>query len=175
MKKAEIAQKLILNHKNFITTLNQLSEKDFERNRENKWSAGQQLEHIIKSVKPVEMAFGLPAFVLKRKFGLANRPSKSYDDLVTKYKNTLNTKSDFKMPNEFAPNEASFSKRKKELEKLDQSVQKLCTRVNTFSEEELDKFVLPHPLMGKVTLREMLYFTAYHVQHHQKQIPKNLE
>jgi len=26
--------------------------------------------------------------------------------------------------------------------------------------------LLPHPLLGKVTVREMLYFTIHHVQHH---------
>lgn len=25
----------------------------------------------------------------------------------------------------------------------------------------------PHPLLGKLTLREMMFFTIYHVQHHE--------
>jgi hypothetical protein len=29
---------------------------------------------------------------------------------------------------------------------------------------------LPHPLLGKLTLREMLYFTAYHADHHRHSI-----
>ncbi len=60
------------------------------------------------------------------------------------------------------------------MKKLQGLVQKLCKRMNKYSEEELDKYILPHPLMGKVTLREMLYFTIYHVQHHEKQIFPNL-
>ena len=32
--------------------------------------------------------------------------------------------------------------------------------------DDLDKYVLPHPLLGKVTLREMLYFTIHHNEHH---------
>ena len=33
-------------------------------------------------------------------------------------------------------------------------------------EKELDQYMLPHPILGKVTYREMLYFTMYHVNHH---------
>jgi len=43
-----------------------------------------------------------------------------------------------------------------------------------FSEEDLDKLILPHPLLGKLTLREMMYFTIYHVQHHQRIVERNL-
>jgi len=33
-------------------------------------------------------------------------------------------------------------------------------------EDDLDRVMLPHPLLGKLTLREMLFFTIYHVEHH---------
>jgi len=49
-------------------------------------------------------------------------------------------------------------------------VQALARRIDRFSETQLDQLILPHPLLGKLTLREMLYFTIYHVQHHQKQL-----
>jgi hypothetical protein len=39
----------------------------------------------------------------------------------------------------------------------------------------LDLLILPHPLLGKLTLREMLYFTLYHVEHHEKQVLENLK
>ena len=48
-------------------------------------------------------------------------------------------------------------------------------RADSFSEKQLDTFILPHPLLGKLTLREMLYFTIYHAEHHKKQTLKNLE
>jgi hypothetical protein len=34
---------------------------------------------------------------------------------------------------------------------------------------------LPHPLLGKLTLREMIYFTIYHVQHHHKLVQNQLK
>ncbi|WP_231962837.1 DinB family protein [Polaribacter sp. KT25b] len=36
------------------------------------------------------------------------------------------------------------------------------------SEKNLDTLVLPHPLMGKMTVREIIMWTAYHTEHHTK-------
>jgi hypothetical protein len=49
-------------------------------------------------------------------------------------------------------------------------VSKLCLSLDTYSEDELDQYILPHPLLGKLTLREMLFFTIYHVKHHENLI-----
>jgi len=49
---------------------------------------------------------------------------------------------------------------------------KLCRKTMKHSEAALDKYILPHPLLGKLTLREMLYFTAYHVAHHKQLVEK---
>ena len=38
------------------------------------------------------------------------------------------------------------------------------------SEKDLDKYILPHPLLGRMPLREMLFFTIYHTQHHTNSI-----
>ena len=55
-------------------------------------------------------------------------------------------------------------------EKLKNEVLNLCLSIEKISEEDLDYYLLPHPILGKLTLREMLYFTIYHVKHHEKQI-----
>jgi len=169
-----MVHKLISGHTNFIKTLRSLSDTEFQIKPGEKWTAGQQLEHIIKSVKPVYMAFGLPLFVLKMKFGLSNRPSISYDAFVEKYLKVLDENKDYMLPERFAPEEIRLSSKEKKLRKLENLVQKLASRLNRFSEDELDAHILPHPVMGKLTLREMLYFTIYHVHHHDKQILENL-
>ena len=78
------------------------------------------------------------------------------------------------MPKEFWPDGIPLKRREKSLQKLGKLVQKLCGRLSKYTEEEFDQYILPHPLMGKLTLREMLYFTIYHVQHHDRQIIENL-
>jgi hypothetical protein len=37
-------------------------------------------------------------------------------------------------------------------------------------ERALDRHLLPHPLMGLLTIREMLAFTVYHTAHHLRRV-----
>ncbi|MFX7739798.1 hypothetical protein ABTJ99_20660, partial [Acinetobacter baumannii] len=60
MNKKEIVSLLDHAHQSFADYLAALDEHDFLFAKEEKWSAGQQLDHIIKSVAPVNMAMGLP-------------------------------------------------------------------------------------------------------------------
>ena len=42
----------------------------------------------------------------------------------------------------------------------------LVTALGKWREPALDKYRLPHPLLGKLTVREMLFFSHYHDTHH---------
>jgi hypothetical protein len=172
MTKSEIISLLSEKHTQFLATFPLLSEREFSTPARNKWSPAQQLDHIIRSVSPVVMAFGLPGFVLQWKFGKANWPSKTYEALVEKYHAKLAAGG--KASAQFLPTAVSFQDREVAIAKVNALVQKLNKRVADKSEETLDKLILPHPLLGKLTFREMLYFTAYHAEHHEKATKKNL-
>jgi len=73
----------------------------------------------------------------------------------------------------FIPLKIAPEDKQRNIEKLLKRVKQLGTNINTYSEQQLDTFILPHPLLGKVTLREMMYFTIYHAEHHLKQAIKN--
>ncbi len=172
MTKSEIQQQLHDNHFRFIKHIVYLSDLDFLHSNNGKWTAGQQLEHLVKSVRPVNLALLLPSFFLTLVFGKANRPSKSYEALVEKYKQKLTAGGKASAP--FVPKSVTISDREKLSNKLHSLTNSLLRRVDSFSEKQLDTFILPHPLLGKLTLREMLYFTIYHVEHHEKQTLQNL-
>ena len=112
----------------------------------------------------------LPKILLPVIFGRANRPSRSYDELVTRYKEKLQAGG--KSTARFLPD--STCDRLALIQTLQNHVNSLSSRINRFSESELDEFILPHPLLGKLTLREMLYFTIYHVEHHHLQVNLNM-
>jgi hypothetical protein len=46
------------------------------------------------------------------------------------------------------------------------AIEALCAAVERWPERALDRYRLPHPLMGKLTVREMLLFTLVHNIHH---------
>lgn len=172
MTKAEILQQFSERHQTFVTLITSLSQEEFLFIKSDKWTAGQQLDHIYRSVKPLKMALGLPKFVPRLLFGKANRPSKDYDNLVKKYVAKL--ASDYKVSKQFLPKSIAFEESKSLENKLLHTIQMLCNHLNKYDEPELDSYILPHPLLGKLTLREMLYFTVYHVEHHHKATLRNL-
>ena len=146
---------------NYITPL---SKEQFEATPNGKWSAGQNLDHLIRAIKPLQPAYGLPKIALRIMFGKTNRPSKTFDELVAKYKAKLAAGGRASGP--FIPPFISFEKKNVLIKKYTQQKQKLIAKIERQSEKDLDVYILPHPLLGKVTLREMLYFTIHHNEHH---------
>jgi hypothetical protein len=141
-----------------------LNKEQFEATPNSKWSAGQNLDHLIRAIKPLQLAYSLPKFALTILFGKTKRPSRSYDELVTKYKTKLAAGGKASKP--FIPPTIKFENRDELIRKYAENKQKLITKIEKQSEADLDKYILPHPLLGKVTLREMLYFTIHHNEHH---------
>ena len=170
MKKSEIQQRLLRNHTAFAEFVRSLSDVLANHSMPGKWTPIQQLSHIVKSVSPVRFAFTVPKFVLPVFFGKANRPSRTYDELVAKYKSKLQAGG--KSTTRFLPD--SSCDRFKLQDAVERHVKVLTVKIDRFSEDELDRLILPHPLLGKLTLREMLYFTIYHVEHHHLQINPSL-
>jgi hypothetical protein len=173
MNKQKIIEQLRLHHTEFQHLLGSLQETDYLSAAIGKWNAGQQLDHICRSIGPVDLAFGLPGFVLRLLFGKANRASRTYEQLVEKYKTKLAEGG--RASKQFIPRETEWLGRQKLLDRLSRSVDSLSQKIEKTSENQLDTYILPHPILGKLTLREMLYFTIYHVQHHQSFVVKNLE
>lgn len=172
MEKQEIIIKLKENHKSLVDYILALPDEEFIQHLPEKWSAGQQLDHIFRSVKPVTMAFGLPVFVLRILFGKSNRPGRSFDELVKKYTSKLAAGG--VASGRFIPKAVGVTDRLNLTKSLILNVGKLCFLMEKYTDHELDTFILPHPLLGKLTLREMLYFTIYHAEHHLDLTKRNL-
>lgn len=165
MKREEIVQKLHSTYQQYTSYVKDLTGDEFEYAPNGKWSAGQQTEHLIKSTKPLLNGLGLPKFVLKSKFGKANRPSRSYEQVVERYKEKLDQGGKATSP--YVPGKVAAFAQEKLCTELMDIVEKMGRKIEKWSEEQLDELILPHPLLGKVTTREMLYFTAHHAAHHQ--------
>jgi hypothetical protein len=133
MEISELQRKLKESHVHFIGTVNRVADADFTKSVNQKWTAGQQLDHIIKSVAPVNLALALPAFALKMSFGKANRPSRTYDQLVEKYQGKLSAGG--RAPGRFVPASISVSQRAPLISKLEKLVGSLSARIEGFSEE----------------------------------------
>jgi len=163
---AELQEKLVACHQAFTDRILRIPEARLHVSESGKWNAVQLMDHIRISVKPVRLALRLPKFML-RIFGTANRPSRTYEALVERYQTKL--REGGRAPGRFVPSKQSASPDQisKELIEL---VNGISQSLESFTETELDTYLLPHPLLGKLTLREMMYFTIYHVGHHEQQL-----
>jgi len=98
--------------------------------------------------------------------GKPNRQSRSYDELVEKYKQKLAAGG--KASGIFVPKPMKINGSKEKLiADWDKATAKYIAALqNNTSENKLDNYLARHPLLGRVTLRELCYFTIYHTQHH---------
>lgn len=164
MKATVIHKQLIESHLKFSNYIAKLTQEDYNYSFNNKWNAGQHLDHITKSVAILKMAFLYPKWFVKYKFGKANRPSRTATEVIEKY--LLKLKTAKQTPSRFQPKIINFKAKETALIKLEKEVKKLIQKSKKYNETNLDLYILPHPLLGKLTIREMLYFTDYHVLHH---------
>ncbi len=164
MNKQQLTEALTQNHQSFINYLNDLSLDDFEWSMERKWSAGQQLEHIVICVKPLVKALGMDQKILEQTFGVVTGKGRTYDELLALYVSKLNAGG--KAPDRFVPQPVLSNQREALTAGLAKLVVELNDTLERFTEQELDTLCLPHPLLGNISIREMLYNAIYHVEHH---------
>jgi hypothetical protein len=168
----EINRNLIENHRLFSDFITSLSNEDFLLSNNQKWTPGQQLDHMRRSVQPLAKGIRLPKWLLKIIFLKSNRPGKSYDELINKYRQKLVDGG--RASGRFLPKAVPITEKGKIIRSLHNDIFCLTKNLKKFSENEIDEIVLPHPLLGKITIREMMYFTIYHVEHHLQLTKKNL-
>ena len=143
--------------------------KDFFKRHGEDWSPSDNVDHLIRAHKPITMAMKLPKLILQIMFGKSNRPSKTYEALCQKYIDAINkggrAGGSF-LPDQVNPEENAEAKKKEFLGQLAKTSADLISIAEKWNENSLDRCILPHPLIGKLTVREMLYFTIYHNLRH---------
>ncbi len=166
MDKDAIADLIEAKHSELITWLENQSDDSWILGPEGKWTTGQQTLHLLQSIIPLNNALSLPKYLLRLKFGKANRPVRSYDAIAKRYHErlidakgtTFKGSKNMKVP--------KLSDKQYILNRLQTEEKKLQYKTRRISDENLDTVVLPHPLMGKMPVRELIMWTAHHVEHH---------
>ena len=130
------------------------------------WTAGQHLLHMIKSTKPLAVGSGYPRLLLRLKFGKVKAPSLGYEELVKKYTDAIADGG--QATGVYVPRIVKNEEREVLVKRFKSEMNTLVNNVHKWSEKNLDNTAVPHPLIGKLTFREMLYFIIYHMKHHRK-------
>lgn len=166
MTREQIITKATNAFEQFFAVCTALDEKLFFDKPSEKWSVAENVKHLIISTSTTTLAFTLPKFLVRWTAGIANRPSKTYEELVNKYKQKLAEGG--RASGRFVPKPLDVRVNKTMLlTKWTKVTSKFIAALQQNTEAGLDKYLVRHPLLGRITLRELCYFTIYHTLHHQ--------
>jgi hypothetical protein len=162
----EISQRLHTAMNEFVDFCSGIDEKIFFYQPPDKWSIAQNVQHLIISAEKTKLAYSLPKFIIRLYVGKPNRPSRTYDELVAKYK--LKLQQGGRASKNFIPKPIPSSIGKlKMLQGFSKAMAQLINSIQkNWDNNTLDNYIAPHPLLGKITLRELCYFTIHHTYHH---------
>lgn len=138
----------------------------FTRPAADKWSVAENVQHLIISTNTTTLAYTLPKFIVRWVGGTPNRNSRSYEALVDRYQEKLAAGG--KAHGRFVPKpmEIKYGKQRL-LQNWNKATGKFINALkNNNTESKLDDYLARHPLLGRITLRELCYFTIYHTEHH---------
>ena len=141
----------------------------FGRPEPEVWSPGENAIHLVKSVKAVADAMKMPKLALRGMFGRADG-SRSYAEVREVYRQALADGTAVAggryLPPDAPTADAAGASQARAVTGWQRAGASLEKALAGWSEKALDSYRLPHPILGKMTVREMLCFTHYHDLHH---------
>lgn len=134
------------------------------------WTPAEHLRHLCIAVGAVARGLAVPRWLLRLRFGRARAPSRTYDVVRETYRASLGRGAG--ASGRFVPRREDLSPaqapecRRDLLGRWGRVNGALRAALEPWSEADLDRVRMPHPILGPLTVREMLFFTLYHDGHH---------
>jgi hypothetical protein len=141
-----------------------IKNQSFSNSVNGKWSIAQNIDHLTVSNNITALSLNIPRPLLKQLFKTNQRVNWNYDEVAWKYQ--LQLSHGAKAPLPFQPRLSLIPIPSV----IDFFWKKSCSNilkaVDNWSENDLDTYVVAHPILGKITVRELFFFTVYHTRHH---------
>jgi hypothetical protein len=136
------------------------------------WSPARHVRHLQGSTEPLVLALRLPRWMLGLRFGHHHGRSRSFDEIRQVYQDHLARGADAGRftPSAEAPPGDPPARRAEIMRQWTAASVGLQNALERWPEEALDRHRLPHPILGMLSVREMLSFTVYHTAHHLRRI-----
>ena len=162
-----IIEALELAHEAGVDYWSGYSTPEFFAPTAGRWSAAEHVRHLTRSMTPLLPVLRVPRVALRLAFGAATEPSRSYEQIEAMYAKVL---ADGGTSGRFAPSperaDGDTARRDAIMDAHSETLRGLTQAMDRWTEVQLDAHRLPHPLLGKLTVREMMLFTLLHNQHH---------
>lgn len=147
---------------------NAMPDEEFVAPLGSAWSPADNVRHLTTSVRAVTRGMRLPRLLLRVLFPGGRGVSRRYEAIVRDYRARLaagGRAGRFAPKPETVPGDPAAYRRAL-LAAHRESVEALAAMVMQWTRTQVDGIQLPHPLLGRLTVREMLLFTVYHNVHH---------
>jgi hypothetical protein len=148
-----------------------VGDANFNISKENKWSAAENIQHLVNATRMTSLAFTLPKIFHVLLYGKPKRTSHGYNKIVENYQKKLSEGA--QASGLYIPKRGNYEKEvltgklKTEGEKLVKAASE------KWSDEQMDQYQISHPILGLLTIRELAYFTIHHNGHHLQTIRKH--
>jgi len=152
----------------FLKTVNWLNEQPEARfNQEiipDKWTIAHHIYHLVKSTRAVSKGMKMPKLALRTMFGKNNRQERTHDETYEKYMGVLAT--GVKASSDFSAEPGRVFEKAALIQRFEGELDDLKAALEKWNEKNMSEYVMPHPAIGKMTIRELMYFTIFHTKHH---------
>jgi DinB superfamily len=170
MTQAELVQALEARQNELNSFFSSIPEEVFLADNSPKWNPAQHLIHLTKSGSRI--AQGLQA---KNQLPNHETPSRAYEVISDTYLATLKqapaellAKVGASIQVEIGSDQAQI------IQAYLLAGKQLREAVQSWTDSDLDSKSMPHPVLGSISIREMLEFVVYHDLHHLEGVRKNL-
>lgn len=139
----------------------QVNDEKINAKPTEKWSFGEEMVHLTLSTNGTGMLLSSP----EERLMPSDHPSRSYDEIVKEYleKLALNPTIGQSIADK-EPKQYTLGALR---ENFVAAAQAALQAIPRWDESKADQWMVwKHPLLGKMTAREMVYFTVYHTRHH---------
>jgi len=147
-----------------------LSAEEFVLREGDAWTPAEHLVHINTSLSAVARGFGINRWLLRLRFGRPRQPSRRFEALVDDYNARLRAGAGasgrYVPPGEVLTGDERDRRRQELLERWQRVNARMRAALDHWSERDLERIRLPHPILGLITAREMAFFAIHHGPHH---------
>ena len=171
-EKTSLLESLQALHNTSTPIWDAFTEDEFFAQQGEAWSPSEHIRHLNKSIRAVTRGMKTPKITLLA-FGISMNGSQNYQDVKENYLEVLAKGATATAPYIPKSNPADISLtewREITMQRWEDSAASLQKAIHGWTETSLDRYRLPHPWMGNLTVREMLFFTLYHNLHHIKMV-----
>lgn len=172
--KSEIMTALQIQQLEIPAFLSSIQTKKFFDGSSEKWSVGHHIQHVTSAINRVGQGLLNAGVLPKREPATASRDFATMREtyLETLRNTPFETLRQLGSRVTLEEREDLDAYKTQLISSFTSAIENFKTALENFDETNLEQLGMPHPVMGLLSSREMVFFTVFHNTHHQNGIQR---